>query len=206
MCANSHVFERVHLPTDLYETHFLDWLMPLSKNESLDSYITRFSKLITTPKPIFIGVSFGGIIAQELAAQFNNSQVVIISSIKHQNELGYFHQFLKQTKIYKLLPIRFINYGEKQLFKIANPSFKRTLKSYRKYLTIRDVIYTQWAIQIFFNWKQSKTLNILHIHGDKDLIFPLKHIKKAIIISEGTHGIILSKSSTIQSEIIKFLA
>lgn len=205
MWASSKIYERIHFPTDLYEIHLLDWLMPLDKNESLDSYCLRFSEFITEPNPIFIGVSFGGIIAQELSKKFKNTKVIIISSIKHHKEKPPLYRFLHKTRLYHLFPISLINFLEPKAYKLAKPSLKRTLVSYRKHLPIRNVNYTKWALHAFFNWKQKEAPLLLHIHGDNDTILPLKHIKNPQIISKGTHNIILTKSSTIQAEILRFL-
>ena len=37
--------------------------------------------------------------------------------------------------------------------------------------------------------------DIIHIHGNIDLVFPSIYIKKAIFVSGGTHAMILSKAS-----------
>lgn len=205
MWASSKIFERIHFPKNLYEIHYLEWLTPLSKKEPLENYILRLSKLVTEDNPIFIGVSFGGIVAQELAHKFNNAPVVIISSIKHQNELSPFYQFVKKTKLYQLFPIRFFNFTENVFYKFSGNKTKRTLLSYRKYLPFRNVMYTKWAIHHFLHWKQNNTLNTVHIHGTKDKILSSKYLKTHIHIHQGTHAMILTKSSTIQSQILKHL-
>ena len=48
------------------------------------------------------------------------------------------------------------------------------------------------------NWKRENAdLEIVHIHGNKDEIFPIKYIKNCIIVDQGTHVMILNKAKTI---------
>ncbi|PHO00078.1 alpha/beta hydrolase, partial [Rhodobacteraceae bacterium 4F10] len=53
------------------------------------------------------------------------------------------------------------------------------------------------------HWKQEESIpGIIHIHGKKDEVFPIKYIKNSIEIENGTHVMILNKAKTI-SEILK---
>ena len=65
MSANSLIFEKIEFPSD-YTLHYLEWIDP-SKDESLEDYAKRFSKLIIHNDPILIGVSFGGVLVQEIS-------------------------------------------------------------------------------------------------------------------------------------------
>jgi len=64
MAANSKIFEYIRLP-EIYQIHKLDWIIP-KKNETLKFYAKRICKKIDQPDPILIGVSFGGILIQEI--------------------------------------------------------------------------------------------------------------------------------------------
>ncbi len=57
--ANSLIFEYLDFPKEKYSIHLLDWIMPI-KNESIENYCSRFSKLIIHDDIILIGVSYGG--------------------------------------------------------------------------------------------------------------------------------------------------
>lgn len=204
MSASATIFERIHLPKDRYETHLTDWLMPLNTRESLDSYVNRFSQIIQEENPILIGVSFGGVIAQELAKKIT-ADVIIISSIKHQNELRPFYQFLRKTKLYVLYPPTLVNWLEKMLFLIGSKQLKRTIHTYRKFLPIRNVLYTKWAIHTFLNWTKTDANIPIHIHGSKDPVLPIQYISDPIPIKNGDHAMIITKSSSINQSLLKVL-
>ena len=82
--ADERAFRLISLPG--YEIRNVSWLEPL-KNENLKSYSIRLSSQITTEDPIIIGLSFGGIIAQEIALHIKTKKVIIISSLKNRKEL-----------------------------------------------------------------------------------------------------------------------
>lgn len=60
--------ERVFQKLDFFgfTTIFIKWVVPQEK-ETIEDYATRILNQITTTKPILIGLSFGGIIAVEVA-------------------------------------------------------------------------------------------------------------------------------------------
>ena len=87
MAANPLIFERIKLPEN-YIINYLEWLMPIG-DEELSDYVERLSKSINGDNIVLIGVSFGGIIVQEIAKIIKVHKIVIISSVKKSNELPF---------------------------------------------------------------------------------------------------------------------
>ena len=192
MGANSKIFERIHLDENIFESYFLEWLEPLPK-ESLHDYCSRLLPKITHPNPILIGVSFGGIIMQELAKRIDVRKVVIISSVKSPKEFSKGMQWLKKTRLYLLMPTRWvlgiIPFLEK---KVRSKKMKRTIQIYAHYLTMRSPNYLHWAIKQMMEWRNDLPLkNIVHIHGKKDQVFPAQYITDAYMLPNATHALIL---------------
>ena len=86
MAASSSIFERIHLPTETFEMHLLEWVLP-KKMESLKDYAKRMAKNVKHENVILVGVSFGGILIQEMKQFVNPKKVIIISSVKSNMEL-----------------------------------------------------------------------------------------------------------------------
>lgn len=207
MSACSAIFERIQLPKEKYKMYFLEWQMPLSKKESLKDYTKRFVNQITEENPVLVGVSFGGVLAQEIAQIISTKKIILISSVKSPDEYSTFFKTVKATKLYKLLPISFINWAENFLHKNGRKKIKNTLTVYRRFLPLRNKLYTQWAVRCFLHWKGcDNKIDLIHLHGDADQIIPIKHIKNCEVIKNGTHVMILTKSSTIQQHIVRCLA
>ena len=99
MAANCQIFENIKLDSELYSLNYLEWLEP-KKLETLENYTKRLCVRITHKNPILIGVSFGGIIVQEIAKQIPCEKVIIISSVKDPSEFPPRIQWAKKYKLY----------------------------------------------------------------------------------------------------------
>ena len=206
MAASSSIFERIHLPSETFEMHLLEWVLP-KKKESLEDYAKRMAKNITHENVILVGVSFGGILVQEMKPFVKPKKVIIISSIKSNVELPRGMKIAKTTKAYKLIPTKlFENVELLAKFTFGSSIIKQRLKLYEKFLSVRDKSYLDWAIEQIINWNRTEIDNeIIHIHGEDDEVFPIKNIKKCIIVKGGTHIMILTKYRWLNDNLPKIM-
>ena len=204
MAASSEIFEHIVLP-ETYIIYKLDWIIPF-QNESLESYAKRISKKITKPDPILIGVSFGGILVQEISKHISFKKIFIISSIKSSYELPVTMRMAKKTNIHKILPFEWINSLDKlALFAFGN-GIKKKIKLYQKYLSVRNPNYLKWAMNCIVHWNQKNVIKgLIHIHGKKDNIFPVKNITGKVYLIEGNHAIIITKANQINKLVSQLL-
>jgi len=204
MAASSRIFEFIKLP-EIYQIHKLDWIIP-KKNETLDLYAKRICKQIKKPDPILIGVSFGGILIQEVSKHLNYKKIVIISSIKSSKELPISMRMAKKTNVHKILPFQWIdNLDKLALFTFGN-GIKRRIKLYQKYLSFRDPNYLKWAMNCIVNWDQKEIIKgLIHIHGKKDNVFPIKYLSGNVYFIEGNHAIIITRANKINKLLFKLL-
>ena len=193
LAANSSIFERISLPIEVFETVLLEWELPLN-DESLLQYAERISKKVTHENPVLIGVSFGGILVQEMAQFLDVRKTIIISSVKSNLEFPTAFKVAKTTKAYKLFPTNLIsNIENLALFSFGN-KIKKRMELYKKFLSVRDKKYLDWAIEKVILWDRTQIeKNVVHIHGDSDEVFPIKNIQKCIVVKGGTHIMIVSK-------------
>jgi hypothetical protein len=198
LAAGPEIFTNLELDEEKFTLHYLKWINPVSVAEKIDKYAFRLSKEIKEESPILIGVSFGGIMVQELAKFVHPKKVIIISSVKSPNELPGRFKFAKFTRIYKLFPIKIIENFEDYTKYFLGKSLKKKANLYKKYLYVRSKESLKWSIYTIIKWEQIKpTENITHIHGDADMVFPIKNIENAIKIKNGTHAMILTKAKEI---------
>ena len=85
LAAGKEIFSAISLPEDNYVIHVVEWMIP-KKNETLIDYAHRMSLKVLEPNSVLIGVSFGGILVQEMSQFIPTDKIVIISSIKRKNE------------------------------------------------------------------------------------------------------------------------
>lgn len=193
LAASPSIFERIELPKDTFEMHLLEWFLP-NKNETLQSYAKRMAEKVKHDNAVLVGVSFGGVLVQEMAQFLNLKKLIIVSSVKCNAELPRRLKFAKTTKAYKLLPTGLMQDVE-LLTKLAfGDVLKKKLKLYEQYLHRREKEYLDWAIEQMVCWERVEVdAKVIHIQGDADEVFPVKNIKKFINVKGGTHLMILNR-------------
>ncbi|MFY8068217.1 MAG: alpha/beta hydrolase [Flavobacterium sp.] len=194
LAASPTIFENIKLPEDQFEMHFLEWFLPNDK-ESIESYALRMAEKIQDENPVLVGVSFGGVLVQEIAKHIKTQKVIIISSVKSNTEFPSRFKVAKTTKAYKLIPTQLLADIEKLVkYAFGDNIVAKRLKLYEKYLSVRDKQYLDWAIETILCWNQKKgNESVIHIHGDADEVFPIKNIENCIVIKGGTHIMIINK-------------
>lgn len=195
------IFEKLNLSPE-FELHYLEWKNPIYIEETLVNYAMRMAEDIKHENPVLIGVSFGGILVQEISKFIDTKKIIIISSVKSKNEFPKKFKFANASNIYKLFPTDIITNFEKYSKFFIGKILKKKAENYKRYLTVRDKTYLEWSFHNVLNWQQeTPTKNILHIHGTKDKVFPIKYIQNCEQIIDGDHAMIITKAKKI-SEII----
>ncbi|MFK8057168.1 MAG: alpha/beta fold hydrolase [Saprospiraceae bacterium] len=192
--ADKRVFTGLTLNT---KTQVLDWIEPL-KNEPLSDYVKRLSAQIDTSHPFgVLGVSFGGIVAVELAKILKPKVTILISSVSKSKELPQHFIGLGKLGFLNLVPDALLKpptalmsfmFGAKdtellcQIIKDTSPTFLR------------------WALNAILRWKSDVELpSVVRIHGTDDRLIPLKG--EATTIKNGGHFMIVDRAEEV-SEIV----
>lgn len=206
MAANCLIFEHLKLDSEKYNLHYIEWIEP-NKNEPLQDYCNRIAQKIKHPNPVLIGVSFGGIVVQEISKQINAEKVIIISSVKDFSEFPPHILWARKWKLFRFFPTSLFNPAKKLLQKaIVSKKKKHRLAIYDKYLTFCSKNYLDWAFKNVILWENKNPLkNVYHLHGRKDFIFPAKKIKNAFFIENGTHVMILTHAKGISKKLIEII-
>lgn len=195
LAAGPEIFENLELSKDKYDIHYLEWITPISVEETIANYAMRLSEHVTEENPVLIGVSFGGIVVQEMSKYLNTKKVIIISSVKHHDELPKRFRFVKFTKAYKFFPTKIVSNFEDYAQYFLGKSLKKRADIYKKYLSVRSKLYLNWSIGTIIKWQQTEQdINIMHIHGTSDHVFPIKNIDNCLKIEGGSHVMIITKA------------
>jgi pimeloyl-ACP methyl ester carboxylesterase len=183
--------------------HHLDWIPPKPK-ESLRSYALRMAEGIDPSVPFaIIGLSFGGMLATEIASVLHPQLTILASSVPTKQDLPWYFRLVGRTGLNKLIPVfkpktvpRFISsfFGvethEDHLFFLQ--LLKRT-----------DPRFSKWAIDCILKWDRTEApAGIIRFHGDKDKVLPIGNGKVDYVIRGGGHFMIFNRAD----EISKILA
>ena len=174
----------------------IKWITPLP-HEKLDHYAARLLPQVpVTESLILIGVSFGGILAVELAKLLKPTLVIIISSIKTCLELPWYYKPASVLRLPYLLPIQWGKYLyplHDYLFGVTTTTSKKLL---RQMIRDIDIAFVRWALTQIAGW-QNKTVvpNLLHLHGTHDKLFPIRYVHNSIPISNGGHLMVVTQGT-----------
>ncbi|MFL0353610.1 YqiA/YcfP family alpha/beta fold hydrolase [Xanthomarina sp. GH4-25] len=193
MAASPLIFENIKLPENQFEMHMLEWLIP-SENESITHYAKRMVENIKHDHVVLIGVSFGGIMVQEMSKHLNLKKLIVVSSVKTKHEFSKRMKLAKITKAYKVMPTSLAsNVDALAKFTFGN-TIKKRVALYRRYLSVTNKQYLDWAIKQVICWDQDKPIpEAIHIHGEKDAVFPHRCLGECITVKGGTHIMIINK-------------
>lgn len=202
--ADERVFRRLDFGSA--KTKIVSWKTPKPADD-LQSYAQQIvsEQMEDRTDVILIGVSFGGIVAAEVAKIITPCQLILISSIKTRGELPFYYKMignlaldeavflLSAGKIFHWLKTaNFLTYW---FFGIRVKEEKQLLKAI---LRDTDATFLRWAIHHILRWRNQQILeNTVHIHGGQDRILPFCTVKNAIHVEKSGHLMIVSQADTI---------
>ncbi|MBB5438568.1 surfactin synthase thioesterase subunit [Pedobacter sp. AK017] len=163
--ADRRAFRKLIFPQD-FELVYLDWISP-QKNESLDDYATRLALNIDTSTPFYlIGLSFGGMLATEIAKKLKPLHTFLISSSPVYSQLPWYYRLAGSLRLQKLIPIRLLKKGNGIGLKFlgARTDEKRILL--KQLVVDSDTTFMKWALTCILTWRNKDLpLNLTHINN-----------------------------------------
>lgn len=201
--ADYRVFANLELPG--YKIVYIKWIDP-EKGEQMAHYAQRIRAQITTENPVLIGVSFGGMMAVEIAKIIPVEKVILISSAKTGRELAAGQSFFFKMGLYKYVPgamLTSTNFIVYRLFGVKSETDKAMLKAI---LEDTDVRFFRWAMNNIAHWDNTVVpLNLIHIHGTDDNIIPFENVQADYAIEGGGHLMVFNHAAAISRIIENYL-
>jgi pimeloyl-ACP methyl ester carboxylesterase len=194
--ADRKAFYRLRLPAG-YEPVYLDWIAPQT-NESLKDYAQRFSSLINDKEEfVLIGLSFGGMIASEIARIKTPRKLILLSSVSASHEMPWYFRVAGKMRMQKIIPVAVYKRATllNHFMGSRNKNDKALVSSFVKQT---DPQFIRWSINAMLKWKQHDRLKgVIHIHGNKDKLLPLRYTNASHTIKNGRHLMVLTKFAEI---------
>jgi pimeloyl-ACP methyl ester carboxylesterase len=203
--ADQRVFSKLSVPGLRFI--YLEWLTP-SKGESIGSYAKRMCGQLDAPHvgpapagpPVLMGVSFGGMMAIEMAKYIPGAKVILISSVASRKELPAGTKLAAALGLYRLIPARpgawmrsisnyFLGAEGEEEFRLSNEFIENV-----------DPVYLRWAIKQIIRWKNEWQPPVLyHIHGSKDRTFPLNRVAATHVVKGGGHFMVMNRAEEVNA-------
>lgn len=203
--TDSRIFHQLRLPIPVY---YLNWIKP-NQNESLKSYAKRIAEQIDFDFPIILGVSFGGIIVQEIAHQMPVQAVILVSTITSPSELPF------NLRMMRKLPLYHLAQGSWRIKTLALWAPRFGIQTESEQALLKSIFSRfgdterMWAIRQLVHWegiRESLDQPSLRLHGTEDHVFPFSHIQTAKAIQGGRHFMIYQQAEEMSREIMDFLS
>lgn len=192
--ADERVFQFLHLHG---EARVLRWLPPQTAMEQLPHYAARLAAAVPMEQMCWlVGVSFGGVLALEVAQLRPLARVVLISSLVGPSELPWPGKLARATGLYRLLPPQLLP----RLPRVAKWFFG--VKTGRDYQLLRQILhdtdpaFTRWAIARLLQWPGRTLPAAIRIHGTEDRLLPAGTRHSQYVVP-GDHLIIISRAAEI---------
>lgn len=187
------------------EPVFIEWIKPL-QNESLQQYAIRLKEQIKDPAPVIIGVSFGGMLATEIAKSDATAKVIIISSNKVKKEFPRMLLIGKYIPAYKWVPSTLLKKAGMFRRMFFGPIGEKQKKIFHQILKDTDTDFTKWAVYSILHWDNTTIPeNITHIHGTSDKLLPYRYVKADFTIDKGTHLMVMNRPEEISNLLKKLI-
>ncbi|UTW64505.1 alpha/beta hydrolase [bacterium SCSIO 12741] len=201
--AGEEVFKTTRLD---FPTQFIPWIIP-EPQETIEHYASRMAEAINPDEPFcLMGVSFGGIMSQEIAKLIKPQQIFIVSSAKSRKEIPIYMRAVAELGLTATLPDKLMkqtNGVTHFLFGAKSEGEKQALNEIMENI---NPDYLRWSLTQIGKWKQkSPPPDLIHIHGNHDFLFPLRNVKNPDHVLPGGHFVAVQRGAEISRIINDYL-
>src|SRR5688572_14688140 len=109
------------LDLNFCEPVFVKWIRPL-EDETVPAYAARLKAQIPDDFPTIVGLSFGGMVAVEIAKAFPYKKLVLLSSAKTQREIPFYLKSMRWLPLHKLATPAFLKAANQFAYKLMGIS------------------------------------------------------------------------------------
>ena len=171
--ADERVFAHLKFPKS--NVRHIKW-PAVTRETSTEVFLSKIKDQIKTKQDnVFFGVSFGGLIAQDMAAFLPVKTLIILSSLTTPAEMPRLYKSVIARLMLKITPnfiLRKPNTFIDYMFSIKTNEGRNTL---RDVIRDTDPAFLRWAIAYLQKWqkpKENQAKTVHRLHGSNDRIFP----------------------------------
>jgi pimeloyl-ACP methyl ester carboxylesterase len=205
LAADKRVFRDIQLPEG-FEAVYLDWIQP-EKDESLPQYALRLAANINKEEPFaLVGLSFGGMLATEIAKQYQPVATILISSVPVSKQLPVYYRFAGKLKLHKIVPVSLIKTSA-SVKRFVSREQNEVKKVLWQIIHESDTGLIKWSMNAILNWhNETIPQPVWHIHGTKDEILPVRYTNPTHTIPKEGHMLVMTRPDAVNAFLKKVLA
>lgn len=193
------------LDTCGHEWVHVQWISPLPE-ESLESYARRLGVVVDTSESfILLGLSFGGMLAQEIAKEKKPERLILLSTITKQSEKPLRMRIAGKLRLYGMIPDRYFTQPSRIAHRLFGAKTEQEKHLLNQILADGDPVYIKWALRSIYLWRNEQAVESLRIHGTEDRLFPHTHLTVDHLIEGGGHLMVISHAQEVSVKICEAL-
>jgi pimeloyl-ACP methyl ester carboxylesterase len=180
------------------------WIPP-RKNESLPQYAARMAETVTPSRDVPLvlgGVSFGGMLAYEMARYLKPDAVVLIASCRKRESLRPI--YAPGPWLLSLLPAQIWGVAKllsRPVLRIMHPTSVAKRELLIAMFKDADSRFMHWILQAIFRWQPTplEGIPVFQIHGGRDPLIPARRVEADVVIPNGGHMINLTHADEVNA-------
>jgi pimeloyl-ACP methyl ester carboxylesterase len=169
---------------------------PPRKGDDLNAYASRIADELRPLGPAVIGgISFGGILALHVARYLNPLAVALLATVESPAELPTWIRLGRPLRaLVPAVPMRLLQFGclpfSSRLARRFQPHLAGLVGQFQR---ANPQVLT-WSVQQILRWQVAPavTCPVYHLHGDGDLVFPIRCTRPTSRVHGGRHVICLT--------------
>lgn len=185
-----------------------EWMAP-EPTESLSSYGRRMASTIRETGPFFLGgVSFGGMVALEMASHLSPKAVFLISSCRSGRQIPRSLRWVERCS--RWLPNTLFDRCRPlspMIFRIFGKSGPEEIDLALEMFAETETSFIRWACRVITTWSYDGDLSmpVRQIHGDCDLVIPHRNMNIDHLIPNAGHLAVVTHSEAVNSALLSFM-
>ncbi|MFQ4137533.1 alpha/beta hydrolase [Nodosilinea sp. PGN35] len=203
--ADWRVFQRLQL--EGYRPVHILWQHP-QRRESIEQYAQRLLEQVTTEHPILVGLSFGGLMAIEMAKLCHPAQVIVISSATTGAQIPTYFKVFRWLPVQLVVPFKQLLWAVHWLLNwLFGLNDRDDCSLFKQVLVDTDPWFLKWAISRVVGWRnQVVPEGLVQIHGGSDRVFPWGHRSADVVVPGGGHLMVLNRAEELSQLLMHTLA
>lgn len=159
--------------------------------DTLRSFAERLAGCLPQGPMVVVGVSFGGLVALELARFVDTQCCVVVSAVRSPREFPWPMRVLRPLG--RSHP-RLFDAATRLGVRATRPSLRPvTKRRFNRMLSGPNAEFYRWASWAVLNWQGTRIgCPVRQVHGSVDRTFPVARTKPDTIVEQAGHGLIMT--------------
>jgi pimeloyl-ACP methyl ester carboxylesterase len=172
------------------------WIPPVPQ-ESLPAYAKRMAAHVDPGTACAIGgLSFGGMLALEMAPHLNARACILVASVRAPGELPRrLRRMRRLSGLLSLVPTSMSSRFARLVLAGSGERMGTSTRAFLEQLQSADGPFLHWASRAVLTWQpryQDSSVPIHHIHGDRDRVLPHRLTRPDTLVEGGGHLLTLT--------------